>query len=83
MHPQDGTVMAENYLSDLPTEVASHLVLNRIIGTNEAAALCNFSVGHWRRLCRENKIPAPVRLGSRKLGWRLGTLIEFNARQAG
>jgi predicted DNA-binding transcriptional regulator AlpA len=75
--------MAEHYLSGLPAELASQLALNRIIGTSEAASFCNFSVGHWRRLYKENKVPAPVRLGSRKLGWRLGSLIEYNAQRAG
>ena len=51
------------------------IVLNRVIATTEAAAFCGFSVPHWRRLYRSGRAPPPIRLSTRKLGWRIGDLI--------
>lgn len=44
---------------------------NRLIGTDELAKILNYSPVHIRRMTREKKLPSPVRIGSRKLGWRL------------
>lgn len=60
-------------LENLPPELARHRVLN----TAEAAEFCRISVPHWRRLYRSGRIPQPVRLGTRKLGWRVGDLIDW------
>ena len=43
----------------------------RIIGTDELGKIINYSPVHIRRLARQKKLPAPVRIGGRKLGWRL------------
>jgi predicted DNA-binding transcriptional regulator AlpA len=59
--------------SILPPDIARH----RVLGTAEAAALCNISVPHWRRLYRTGKVPAPIKLSERKLGWRVGDLVEW------
>ncbi|MBB5761403.1 putative DNA-binding transcriptional regulator AlpA [Methylorubrum rhodesianum] len=54
-----------------------------MVGSAEAAAFCNYSLAHWLRLTREGKVPTPVRLGARKLGWRIGSLVDFvNERAA-
>jgi predicted DNA-binding transcriptional regulator AlpA len=58
-------------LATLPTEIAWH----RILDTAEAAEFCGFSVPHWRRLYRSGRAPPPIRLSTRKLGWRAGDLI--------
>ncbi|WP_187272384.1 hypothetical protein [Methylobacterium sp. WL9] len=75
--------MVQDYLAGLPMEVVSRLALDRVVGTKEAAMLCNISVVHLRRLVKQNKVPAPVRLSERKMGWRLGTLNEFIAQRGG
>ncbi len=62
-------------LDHLPTDIARH----RVLDTFEAAALCGFSVAHWRRLYRSGKVPAPMKLSERKLGWRGGDLVEWLA----
>ena len=69
------------YLDGLPSDVATEVAMNRIVGAADAAKFCNISLAHWRRLYRAKKVPAPIRLGERKLGWRLGTLIEFNSKR--
>jgi predicted DNA-binding transcriptional regulator AlpA len=50
---------------------------SRVLDTAEAAAFCRFSVPHWRRLYRAGMVPAPVRLSTRKYGWRIGDLVEW------
>ncbi|MDR7037971.1 putative DNA-binding transcriptional regulator AlpA [Methylobacterium sp. BE186] len=75
--------MHVTYLDNLPSDTASQIALNRIVGAAEAAAFCNISLPHWRRLYRAGKVPKPVKLSARKLGWRLGTLIEFNSGRTG
>src|SRR4051812_18477875 len=59
------------------------VVMNRIVGAAEAAAFCTLSLSQWRRLPRAGAVPPPIRLGlgRRKLGWRLGALIDFLAAQ--
>jgi predicted DNA-binding transcriptional regulator AlpA len=49
----------------------------QILDTASAASLCGFSVAHWRRLYRQGKVPQPVRLSARKLGWRTGDLLDW------
>jgi predicted DNA-binding transcriptional regulator AlpA len=60
-------------LGHLPPDVARR----RILDTSEAAAFCRISVPHWRRLYRAGKVPKPLRLSTRKYGWRLGDLLDF------
>jgi predicted DNA-binding transcriptional regulator AlpA len=60
-------------LNNLPTDLARYKVLN----TAEAAAFCNFSIPHWRRLYRAKDVPPPLKLSTRKLGWRLGDLVDW------
>ncbi|QRM28681.1 AlpA family transcriptional regulator [Microvirga sp. VF16] len=57
----------------LPPEAYRHCVL----GVEQTAALLNFSVPQLRRFYREKKMPTPLRLGERKLGWKLGVLIDY------
>ena len=68
----------ESGLNELPADFARHRVLN----ANEAAAFCSFSVPHWRRLYRAGRVPRPLQLSARKLGWRISDLIEWLARKA-
>ncbi len=62
-----------NSFDTLPPDIARHKVLN----TAEAAAFCNFSIPHWRRLYRAKDVPPPLKLSTRKLGWRLGDLVDW------
>jgi prophage regulatory protein len=56
---------------------------NKLLGTAETAEYLNISVPHLRRCVREKKVPEPIRITSRKLGWKLGDLIDFvNAKSA-
>ncbi|WP_157934722.1 helix-turn-helix domain-containing protein [Microvirga ossetica] len=61
------------------TSLPDGIVRQRVLNTSEAAAFLNFSVSHLRRLYRRGGIPAPIQLGARKLGWRLGDLIDWVA----
>jgi predicted DNA-binding transcriptional regulator AlpA len=46
-------------------------------GTPEAAAYFGYSLSHFRALVRAGKLPQPVRISGRKLGWRQSLLTEF------
>lgn len=60
-------------IESLPADLARH----RVLDTAQAARFCSISVPHWRRLYRESKAPTPLKLGARKLGWRVGDLIDW------
>jgi predicted DNA-binding transcriptional regulator AlpA len=53
------------------------LPLDPFYGTPEAAAYFGYSVSHFRALVRAGKLPQPVRIAGRKLGWRASLLSEF------
>lgn len=66
-----------------PADAHSQIAMSRVVGSAEAAAFCNYSLAHWLRLTRAGKTPTPVRLSTRKLGWRIGSLVNFvNERAA-
>ena len=47
-----------------------------------ASAFWGVSLPHWRRLYRTGKVPHPIKVGERKLGWRVGALADaLNARE--
>jgi predicted DNA-binding transcriptional regulator AlpA len=48
----------------------------RIVDSAEAAEFWGVSLPHWRRLYRHQKVPTPIKIGDRKLGWQLGILID-------
>ncbi len=50
---------------------------NRILNVEQMAEGLGFSVAHLRRLYRGGKIPKPVQIGGRKLGWPAGVLIDM------
>jgi predicted DNA-binding transcriptional regulator AlpA len=51
----------------------------RVIGTRQAAAFVGLSVPAWERLRAAGETPAPVRLGVRKLGYTLESLVAWIA----
>lgn len=65
-----------------PSSTADTIALARVVGSKEAASFCNYSLAHWLRLTREGRTPTPVRLGARKLGWRLGQLVAYTNQTA-
>jgi predicted DNA-binding transcriptional regulator AlpA len=65
-------------LDSLPTELSRQRVLN----SSEAAMFVGLSLPHFRRLYRAGKVPRPLQLGERKLGWRIGDLVDHLAAKA-
>ncbi len=56
--------------SGLPeVRLPANLERNRIIGVKAVSVALNYSEAHVRRLYRTNKLPEPVKIGGRKLGW--------------
>ena len=54
---------------------------NRILNSDQASEFWGVSKSHWRRLYRADKVPRPIKIGDRKLGWRACDLIlELEAR---
>jgi predicted DNA-binding transcriptional regulator AlpA len=64
--------MRANNLSALSLEIERH----RILDSAQASAFWGVSLPHWRRLYRSRQVPAPIKIGERKLGWRAGDLID-------
>ena len=54
----------------LPEEFAR----DPILGTAQTAEAIGTSTVHLRRLSKMGKFPAPIKIGYRKLGWRLSTI---------
>lgn len=63
----------------MPDHLLAKIAHHRVLNTAEAAAFLNFSVPHFRRLYRNGGVPPPIQLGTRKLGWRVGDLIDWVA----
>ena len=60
-------------LLDLPADLARH----RVLDSQQSAAFLNISLPHFRRLYRAKRVPEPIRLSSRKLGWKAVDLIAW------
>ena len=54
-------------------KLPSLLEENRMLDVKQFAAAIGFSVAHTRRLYREGKLPAPIKLNGRKCGWTVAT----------
>lgn len=54
----------------------------RILDAEASAAFWGVSLAHWRRLYRAGKVPRPIKIGERKLGWRIGDLTDALAQRA-
>jgi|ERR1700722_183621 predicted DNA-binding transcriptional regulator AlpA len=66
-------------LANLPPNLGR----SRILDAATASAFWGVSLPHWRRLYRTGKVPQPVRVGERKLGWRVGVLADALAARDG
>jgi excisionase family DNA binding protein len=51
----------------------------QILTVAQTATLLGVSVPTVRRLRKAKKLPAPIRLSERRIGWRAGDLIEHIA----
>lgn len=60
-------------LSELPTSITD----NRILKTDETAALAGYSVQHWREMYRDGRAPAPIKLSARRYGWKVSTILGW------
>ena len=66
-------------LADLPSDLGR----SRILDAAMASAFWGVSLPHWRRLYRTGKVPRPIKVGERKLGWRIGDLADALAERDG
>ncbi|MBN9603762.1 MAG: AlpA family phage regulatory protein [Afipia felis] len=48
--------------------------INYVLRSKDAARFIGCSLSHFRRLYAHGKLPAPIRLGERRLGWRIRDL---------
>ena len=50
---------------------------NRVLDSQQAATFLGLSLPHFRRLYRLGKVPRPINITERKLGWPFGVLNDF------
>ena len=65
-------------LANLPFDLGR----NRVLSAAASAEFWGVSLSHWRRLYRTKKVPQPIKVGERKLGWRIGVLADALAALA-
>jgi predicted DNA-binding transcriptional regulator AlpA len=63
-------------------ELPAQLEAARIVSADQAAAYWGVSTPHWRRLYRAGQVPTPIKIGERKLGWRVSDLLHAIERRA-
>lgn len=63
-------------MKDLSALLSNEAERSRILDSAQAAAFWGVSVPHWRRMYWTKRVPAPIRIGERKYGWRVGDLID-------
>lgn len=64
-------------LDTVPAEYAR----NRVLDSQQAAHFLGLSLPHFRRLYRLGKVPLPIHITERKLGWPFGLLADFVAER--
>lgn len=64
--------MSSTEFTLLPQGLEHHRILN----SSQAAAFWGVSLPHWRRLYKASRVPSPIHISERKLGWRAVDLIE-------
>lgn len=65
--------LAPNLLENLPADLGR----NQILPTEPALKFVGSSPANWRRLRQRGLAPAPIQIGLRKQGWRIGDLIDY------
>jgi predicted DNA-binding transcriptional regulator AlpA len=68
-----------NGLDSLPADISRFRILNAA----QSATFWGVSLPSWRRLYRDKKVPDPIKLSERRLGWRAGDLIDALEKRAG
>jgi predicted DNA-binding transcriptional regulator AlpA len=66
-------------MSDLKDILPNDLNRDRLLDSEQSAQFLGFSLAHFRRLYRAGTVPAPLKIGERKLAWRAGALADFVA----
>lgn len=64
-------------MSRIRTSGSEERYLDRFIGEPERREITGYSRGHWFRLERDGKVPQRVKLGARKVGWRLSEIMRW------
>ena len=54
----------------------ANLTLERILSVAQGAQLYGISIATFRRLKRAGKLPPPLQLSERRIGWRVRDLVE-------
>ncbi len=67
----------------LPVELPPDLARNRLLDSSQAAAFLGYSLAHFRRLYRTGKVPAPVKINGRKVGWPAWQLLNLASGRVG
>ena len=62
--------------ADIRSSLSPEIERHRIFNSAQASAFWGVSRSHWRRLYRSKRVPSPIKIGERKLGWRAGDLID-------
>ena len=63
--------------------IPSHLENSRILSVRQSATLLGVSVSTFRRMRRQGTLPAPIRVGVRRIGWKVSDLLAaIEARRA-
>lgn len=73
------TISTSNALA--PVVMPAEYARNRVLDTKQAADFLNLSVSHFRRQYRLGKVPKPISITARKLGWPFGLLSDFVAER--
>ena len=63
----------------MSTQLPEILDRSRIINVKQMAEVLGFSIPHLRRLYRTGRIPAPTKIGERKLGWTAAVVMDLTA----
>lgn len=69
--------MSANTATDVLARLPPSVTDNRILKTDETAALAGYSVPHWREMYRDGRAPAPIRLSARRYGWKVSTILAW------
>ena len=68
--------MRDDVLSNMPAEVAR----NRIASRKQVSAITGLSACQVDRLVKAGRFPPPFKIGLRKTGWRIGTVLDHLER---
>lgn len=81
IHTASGNNLEPNFrekeVPSIQSTVRASFSREQIIGAAEAARLLNISVSHFRRQYQAGRVPAPINVTQRKLGWHAGELFDW------